>query len=268
MRITVKTLLDRLNTIAPFALAEAWDNCGLQAGCMDDPVRRILVALDCSMAVMDEAVRWHADVVLTHHPLMMQGIKQLDFSTMPGAAVARCARENISIISLHTNLDKAREGLNDRFARMLGMQQVEDLLPSPPGTEEPDIGRIGSLEAPLTLEALADRVKRMFGAGFVRIVGDPNLPVSRVAVCTGSGESLLGRVCSSGVQAYITGDIKYHGARTAQEQGLGLIDVGHFASEHIVVDLLKEKVEYLSMREGLALEVKGYRQETDPFTVL
>jgi len=271
MTTTIYDFLGHLDAIAPFALAESWDNCGLQAGHLDGAVTRVMVALDVTMDVMDAALKWGADLVLTHHPLMIRPLTQLDFGTMPGSAIAMAAMHQISIISLHTNLDKAQGGLNDRFAGMLGLCELTCLqLPSDKNVLDDcleGLGRVGKLPLPLTLEDLGKQVKAVFKASHIRMVGDPNMRVDTVAVCTGSGESLLKEVFSSGAQAYITGDMKYHGARDIEMAGVGGIDVGHFASEHIVIDLLVEKVKALSTQGALGLEVKGYTGESDPFII-
>ncbi len=272
MAVTICEFLGHLDTVIPFSLAESWDNCGLQAGRPEASVTKVLVALDVTMEVMAGALAWGADLVLTHHPLMIAPLKQLDFSVMPGSAIALSAAHNISIISLHTNLDKARGGLNDYFSRLLGLTQLVCLQPSCEnnGTNrcvDEGIGRVGQLAAPVTLAALGEQVKKTFRAGYVRRVGSPDMMVNTVAVCTGSGESLLKDVFNSGAQAYITGDLKYHGARDIESSGMGAIDVGHFASEHIVIDLLLEKVKTISVQGELNLDVKGYTGESEPFVI-
>ena len=271
MAVTICDLLGRLDAVIPFCLAESWDNCGLQAGRPEASVTKILVALDVTMEVMAGALAWGADLVLTHHPLMIAPLKQLDFSVMPGSAIALSAAHNISIISLHTNLDKARGGLNDYFSRLLGLTELVCLQSScendgANGCME-GIGRVGQLPVPVTLAALGEQVKTIFRAGHVRRVGSPDMMVNTVAVCTGSGESLLKDVFHSGAQAYITGDLKYHGARDIESSGMGAIDVGHFASEHIVIDLLQEKVKAISVQGELNLDVKGYAGESEPFVI-
>ena len=274
MIVTIYDFLKYLDAVIPFSLAESWDNCGLQAGRPDAAVTRVMVALDVTMEVMNAAVEWGADLVLTHHPLMISSLKQVDFSTMPGAAIALSAKHDISIISLHTNLDKARGGLNDRFAQLLGLQQINCLhsccaagvADQPPPL--PGIGRMGELSVPVTLTELGKQVKRIFNAGYIRMIGDPYMMVKTVAVCTGSGESLLKEVFNTGAHAYITGDIKYHGARDIETSGMGCIDVGHFASEHIAIDLLVEKVKAISVQDDLGFDVKGYSEASDPFVYI
>ncbi|SLM32844.1 NGG1p interacting factor 3 protein, NIF3 [Desulfamplus magnetovallimortis] len=264
--ISVGDLYDLLNTIAPFNLAEPWDNCGLQAGDFSWPVKKILVALDVTLASMDCAASINADALITHHPLMLSTPKFIDFSKMPGSAIAVSAMEKIAILSAHTNLDKVRGGLNDFFATKAGLHNISLLH----GEEESfdGIGRIGELEKSIQLRDFAIVIKDVFHAENVRIAGSPEMKVKRVALCTGSGGSLLKTFFMSGADLFVTGDIKYHEARDIETAGLGLIDLGHFASEIIAVKLLAEKIRTLASENKIILDIVEYQEEKDPFVTL
>ncbi len=272
MQLTVKTLLDLVDGIAPFCLQEKWDNSGLQAGSLIWSVKRVLVALDVTMDVMDCAADLGADLVLTHHPLMIRPENQIEFDSMPGAAVFASATGKIAIVSAHTNLDRARNGLNDRLAEIIGLTNISTLeQPGWAGAAWDDswgIGRKGVLDQPLTLMSLAEHIKGVLGLTHLRIVGDPDLVIKRVALCTGSGASFINDFFSSGAQVYITGDMKYHDARQVEQAGLCLIDAGHFASEHIVVELLVKQLSSASEDAGYDIEVRGFDREEDPFVVV
>lgn len=273
----VKDCLELVNGIAPLELAEPWDNCGLQAGHPDWPVRRMAVALDVTPEVLTAARKWNADLLITHHPLTISPLKQIDFSRMPGKAVAFCARHRISLIALHTNLDKVKGGLNDCLADRLGFSVIKPLDPSgvspssagaAAGSPVMDgIGRVCRLPSPMTLKALGDHARKVLGLKTIRRVGRDDQLIDTLALCTGSGESLLPRVLSSGAQAYLTGDMKYHGAREAEFMGLGLIDIGHFSSEHIAVDLLVEQLTEAAQKRCYPTEIRGFHIESDPFIV-
>ncbi len=271
MDTTVKDIFFIIDEIAPFKLAEEWDNCGLQAGNLLCLVKKILVALDISMDVMDHAVASNVDLVVSHHPLMLRPPKSIDFSMMPGSVIESAAKHKISIISAHTNLDKVYGGLNDHFANIVGLKNISTLIPSYRINDMHNmdgIGRIGELDQILSLKEFAFYIKKRLNLQTIRMAGYPELPIKRVAICTGSGGSLLKDVFKSGVDAYITGDIKYHEAREFEEAKVGLIDVGHFASERIVVELLCNKLKNISIEKSMNLEIEGFYADSDPFITL
>ncbi|WP_022668408.1 Nif3-like dinuclear metal center hexameric protein [Desulfospira joergensenii] len=272
MGLTARDILSMVDGFAPFDLAENWDNSGLQSGNLAWPVKKILVSLDITLPVMEAAASWGADLVLSHHPLMMNPEKRIDFGAMPGQAIAISAREKICILSAHTNLDKALNGLNDHFAGIIGL---ENLVPfySPPGSfpreEEPaGLGRIGDLGKNIRLKDLVEDVKKRLGLDRARVTGDLEGEISRVAVCTGSGGSLVQEFLDSSAQLYITGDLKYHDARQIQAGGKASVDVGHFGSEIIAVDLLTQQLEQAGRKRGTSMEVKGFNREKDPFIIV
>ncbi|MCP4113930.1 MAG: Nif3-like dinuclear metal center hexameric protein [Desulfobacteraceae bacterium] len=270
MKPTTKDLLKLVDAIAPFDLAEEWDNSGLQVGNKDWPAGRVLVALDVTVEVMADAVEWGADLVLTHHPLMIRPQRSFDFGSMPGSAVAVAAANRISIVSAHTNLDKALDGLNEHFAQKIGLVGVSQFQPSIPGIVEntPDLGRMGALDQPMPLFEFADRIKSSLGIPGLRVVGSQDRMVKKAAVCTGSGASLVQAFLGSGADVFITGDMKYHEAREIEQAGLALIDVGHFASEHIVVELLVQRLVSSAETAGFEIDVRGFDGETDPFIMV
>jgi dinuclear metal center YbgI/SA1388 family protein len=279
--------LDIINGFAPFALAENWDNSGLQAGDPDGEIQKIMVSLDVSKEVMEAARDWGADLVLSHHPLQMNPVKSIDFSKMPGSAIGLAAREHISIISAHTNLDKAVDGLNDYFAHIMGVECDESLCPDSMISDSiildsnkaashldeskgplQGIGRIGHLKSVLSLRNLALNVKECLGLEHLRVIGNLDLQVDRVALCTGSGGSLMDCFLGSSADVYITGDVKYHEARQVEMNNKGLIDVGHFASEIIVVDLLESSLARALASVGYDIKIQGFKKEKDPFKIV
>lgn len=267
MGACVTDIIEVVNSIAPFSLSEKWDNSGLQAGDYSWPVTRILVALDVTMAVMAEAKKCNVDLVLTHHPLMITPEKSIDFGKMPGAAIELAAKEKIAILSAHTNLDKAQDGLNDYFAQVIGIQCDRPFYPDSEN-QSVGIGLMGKLDRVMSLKSLADQIKKRLKISSLRVAGDLDLLVEDIALCTGSGGSLTNHFLNSSAQAYITGDIKYHEARDIEAHGKTVIDVGHFASEHIVVDLLKKRLELELPKAGFDIEIQGFKKEKDPFKTI
>lgn len=267
---TVKEIIQVLDGIAPFHLAEKWDNSGLQAGHPDWSAAKILVALDVTREVMAAAAAADCSMVVCHHPLMMTPEKSLDFSGMPGQVVYASAREKISIVSAHTNLDKARDGLNDYFAQKIGVCcNGPFYLDRDSAESEPiGIGRVGRVNASLTVEELAAQIKTQLGVPFVRVVGHTARRVATAALCTGSGGSLTNHFLKSDADVYITGDLKYHEARDIEAAGRSCIDVGHFASEHIVVDMLTRRLEEECRLREFQVDILGYNREKDPFRTI
>jgi dinuclear metal center YbgI/SA1388 family protein len=270
MNPTVRQILSLIDSdIAPWRLAESWDNCGLCAGHPDWPVKKVMVGLDADMPVMEAARQWQADMVLTHHPLFITPLKTVDFSGMPGAAIALAAEARIAVVSVHTNLDRAAGGLNDHLADRLGIQAVRVLETDGPDTDSPGamtgLGRVGPLTAPVPLARLADQIRSRLGGHPVRVVGDPGRTIREAAVCSGSGGSLIPAFLASGADVYITGDIKYHEARLIESHGKALVDAGHFASEIIASDLLARRLDQAVTRAGFFLEIMTFAGETDPF---
>ncbi len=269
-----KDIIGLIDGIFPFHLAESWDNCGLQTGDLDWPVRRIMVGLDVSMALLEYAAQWEADMILTHHPLLIKGEKQLNFGKMPGSAVAFSARNQISIVSAHTNLDKASQGLNDYVAEKIGLKVTSAFLQeasSGSKTFQEDgvtgLGRICSLPVPQGLTAMVSSIKEALGLPHVLVIGDSFHEIRTAALCTGSGGSLVNHFLHSTADVYITGDLKYHEARTIEDHGKVALDIGHFGSEILAVNLLVEKIGQLAVQKGFQLEIKGYSGEKDPFII-
>ena len=269
--VTVQDIIDQINTIAPFNIAEPWDNSGFQVGNPEWSISKVLVALDVTAAVMAEAVQTGSDMVLTHHPLMMSPENTIDFRTLHGSVIEICARHKISIVSAHTNLDKAEAGLNDYFAGKIGLTRLLGPLSkgSAPNDDDrdPGIGRLAILDSQMTLEQFVHNIKTGLDLEYLRVTGSMDLPVKKIAVCTGSGGSLLDDFLNSGADVYVTGDVKYHEARKVEELSKGLIDVGHFGSEQLAIDLLYEKLNPAFQKAGLVIELIRYTKEKDPFTI-
>lgn len=275
MPTTVADIIKVMEEIAPIQLAEAWDNPGLQVGHRDWAVRRIMVSLDPTPAVVEQAAEESADMLITHHPLLFHPLKSVDLSTPVGGIVGVAIQNTIAVYSAHTNFDSAVEGLNDMLAMRLGLMNVTVLAPrvddASGGLDEDmknGLGRIGDLPEPTALPSLCRMLKQTLGLEHVRMVGDSRRKVSRVALCTGSGSELLDRFFSSDAQLFITGDVRYHDARDAEDRQTALIDIGHFGSEHIMVAELANRLKKMLERLHPDVEVITCKLERDPFVVV
>ncbi|NLI83203.1 MAG: Nif3-like dinuclear metal center hexameric protein [Deltaproteobacteria bacterium] len=266
----VEDILEWLDQYAPFRYAEQWDRCGLQVGDPAAAVDRVLVALDPNSGTIAEAEARRCDCLVTHHPLILHPLKALREDEFPGGLVLRVVRQGLHVIAAHTSLDAAKGGTNDILAGLLSLGSLEPLHVSPQWQGEPlygGMGRIGRLEQAMRLEQLVEKVTGLLGTRDVRVVGDPAGQVHKVALCTGSGAGLMESVIAAGCDVYLTGDVKYHEAQRAAEGGLSLIDVGHFASERIVVAPLADYLRSKAERRSPDLRVFTAKAECDPFWV-
>lgn len=221
----------------PASLSCEWDNDGLM--CCPDPdreVKRVLIALDITATVTEEAITGGYDVILSHHPLIFHPLKALDPTDPVAKKVIRLLRAGVTAMSFHTRLDAVVGGVNDTLAMTLGLSDV-----IPFGENGEAIGRVGVLEKEMTLDAFAERVKAVTGAPCVQ-VSDAGLPVRRVALLGGGGSSDVNAAFASGADTYLTGELKHNQLTDAPENGMNLIAAGHFYTENLVCDRLRELV--------------------------
>lgn len=281
MGATVAQITKILDQLAPPLLAEEWDNVGLQIGDLRLPVQRIWIALDPTPKVVKAACENNVDLLITHHPLIFRPLKSIDFETPDGSVIQMAAHHQLAIFSAHTNLDIAREGVNDILAQRLGLRHLailqpvqlrerskEELPPASSDQTEHGIGRIGLLDKTLSLKALVSVVKKKLGLDFLKVAGNPKIKISRVAICSGSGSSLMQAFLSSKAQVYISGDIHYHDAREAEKVGRAIIDIGHFPSEHLMVDALVKQLKNIIAKSGINVEISACTIEKDPFRII
>ncbi|MDD2897789.1 MAG: Nif3-like dinuclear metal center hexameric protein [Desulfuromonadaceae bacterium] len=360
-----------INKIAPQVLAEAWDNPGIQVGDPAGEVTRIMVALDPTPAAVNTALAASCQLLITHHPLIFKPLKSISTATTLGATIHTAIKGGLSIVTLHTNYDIARGGLNDLLASKIGLSNAVPLKVTTTGElvklvvfvpaghlghvrsalfpfsaqqgnysdcsfaadgigtftplegaepyigsiggmsavpeerlellilrarvphalkklravhpyEEPafdlypllnegeklGLGRIGSLQEPLTLGEYAATLRTILAAPALRYVGDPETKISKVALCSGSGASLLREAVCSGADVLVTGDVKYHEARDAEDAGIALIDAGHFPTEIIMAHEITERLGQLLVAAGyLGCTVETCQTELDPFRI-
>jgi dinuclear metal center YbgI/SA1388 family protein len=261
----VADVIRHLEAMAPGDLAEQWDNCGLQVGALDWPVRRIWVSLDPLPEVVAAACRSQVDLLVTHHPLIFKPLACIDAAAPIGRIIADALAAGLAVYAAHTSYDSAPDGLNDVLARRLGVAVARALAPAPltrlPGA---GLGRVGALAHPMALEDLARQVCRRLGLAEVRLVGDPGLTVHEAALCSGSGGSLTPDFLAGPAQVYITGEIHYHQARDIAAAGRGAIDIGHFGSERIMIGDVAERLARALAAE--AVEVTACDMEKDVFS--
>ncbi|WP_199236797.1 Nif3-like dinuclear metal center hexameric protein [Kribbella antiqua] len=234
MTPTLADVIAVLDRLYDPAWAESWDAVGLVTGDPDQPVRRILFAVDPMRAVVDEAISGEYDLLVTHHPLLLRGVNSVAATTPKGRVVHDLIRSGTALHVCHTNADNANPGVSDALAAAVGLQ---DTRPLKPLVSNPELGggRIGTLTAPEPLKDFARRVAENLPSTEhgVRVSGDPSRMIETVAVVGGAGDSEFDRVRAAGVDAYVTADLRHHPATEARayDEGPALVDVAHWASE-------------------------------------
>ena len=271
--ITVKDLLETLDKIAAFGLAEQWDNVGLMVGDPDQQIQGVLVALDPTEEVLAEAKESATDCIITHHPLIFNPLKAIYTNQPMGRLLRQALKNDISVIGFHTNLDQAVGGVNDVLAESLGMVKLMPLAPVDRGQgraeslESADIGfgRVGRLAEPLSSKDFIKRLCAFLNLPVLRVAGELPEEINTVAVCGGSGSDLAETAYASGAQVYITGEVKHSTARWAEAVGFCIIDAGHFATENPVVDSLVKVLEDVFAEKGISIPVNPSAKQQNPF---
>lgn len=229
----VEDIVKAIEEFAPPSVQEPWDNSGLCIGSMDAEVTSVLLGLDCTPELVDEAAECGADMIVTHHPLIFSGLKRIAPDNPTGAAVIGAVSRGIAVYAAHTNADKVLAGVSGAMARKLGLKDISILDEEPGGA---GLGAVGMLETPLSCRDFIDLVKEKFALKSLRTSKPLSVPICRVAMCGGSGGSLIEKAFSSGAQAYLCGDISYHHFFTGKN--FMVMDVGHYESEIEIVDIL------------------------------
>lgn len=240
--VKCQTIAGILEELAPKGLAEGWDNVGLLVGDGRRKIERVMVCLDVPEWVIEEAVERKADMIVSHHPMIFNGIKRVNTDNVTGRKIISLIKNNIALYCMHTNYDIAQDGLNDVFAKELGFSDFSILEETAYESRIMGIGRIAELEKETTLLMYAENVKTLLGTGHVSFAGDPNRKIKKVALINGSGSKYINSARFAGADVLVTGDMQYHGVLDALEMGLCVIDAGHYATEKIMI---KHIAEYL-----------------------
>lgn len=241
---TVKDIYRYLDKLAPFSTQMGFDNAGFLVGREEMGVTRVLVALDITQEVVQEAAELGCSLIVSHHPVIFHPVKTVTDQTVTGRILLALAEQHIAAICAHTNLDAAQGGVNDCLAQILGLQEIGQLHPDGVDAQgQPyGIGRVGLVHsAGLNASAYAAYVKERLGAASVRYV-EGGRPVRQVAVGGGSCGSMLEDAVVAGCDTFVTADVKYDQYLQAKALGISLMDAGHFATEHVVCGPLAEKL--------------------------
>lgn len=266
----LKEIKSFLEGMAPLAVQESWDNSGLQIGCSDKDIHKVMVCLDLTEAVLDEAEAIGADLVISHHPLIFKGLKSISGNTYQERCVRKAILSDIAVYSAHTSLDNILGGVNHKIASLLGLSSLRwlDSGESAEGCDEKcggaaekscgegaegkcggadavarasGSGLIGELKEPVAAAEFLHTVKTIFDVKALKHSPlSSTTTIRSVALCGGAGAFLLPQAVAKGADCFISGEFHYH---DYFDPGTLLIELGHYESEQFTQDLLKESLE-------------------------
>ena len=231
----IKEVAEALERFAPLPLQESYDNAGLQIGLTEADASGVLLCLDVTEEIIEEAEREGCNLIIAHHPLLFRGLKCIADRTMIERCVRRAILAGITIYAAHTNLDNAVGGVNFAIAERLGLQNVSFLQPLPNG--QGGSGVVGELPQPLEALDFLHLVKNKFDVAALQHNLLPTRPISRVALCGGSGDFLLSEAIKCGADAFLTGEMGYHQFFGYDNQIL-IAALGHYQSEQFTIELM------------------------------
>jgi len=254
---TIETVTTFLENFAPTRLAESWDNVGLLVGDRGRQVERVMTCLTVTPQSVSEAVDRRVELIVAHHPMPFQPVRQLTPETTVGRLLIDLITAGIAVYCPHTAFDSAPEGINQRLAAGLGLRGIWPLVSN---DQTEGAGRWGWLGDALSLEQLAERVKQFLAIERLRLVGDPAGPIRTVAVACGAADEFLEAAASVGCDCMLTGEARFHTCLEAEASGIGLLLPGHFASERFAVECLAD----VMAEQFPDLEIWASRYEQGP----
>ena len=223
-----KEIIKIIENICPERLAYSWDNVGLLCGDENKDVKKVFVTLDTNINTVKEAISKNADMIVSHHPILLGGIKRIDYSTSVGQMLKLLIENNIPLFAAHTNMDTAKGGINDKLAEMFELTDIK-ILDQHTDDSSAGLGRYGKLEKTIKFGNFAEHCKKILGTPFLRVSGDFEKDINTVAVASGSCSEII-----------ITGDMKYHNMIDMIELGICVIDAGHYPTEICVMDIFED----------------------------
>ncbi len=259
MALKPQKVYELIRSLAPESLQEEWDNSGIQLDMRPESIKKALVALEITDAVIDEAIAEGADLIVTHHPLLFRPIGCVDAGEVPGRYLIRLIENGISVYSAHTSFDRIEGGNNTYIADLLGLDNVEPFAGE-------GLAVRGTLRTPVAfaeaVKLVSDRLKVPYES--IRAVnGAQDRAVKSIGICTGAGAEFIKDAREAGIDLFITGDVKYHDAMYAAETGMNVIDAGHYGTEKHFAENFAAALDVAANGE---IEVARSGIVIDPFT--
>ena len=261
--VQIKQIIDLMNMLAPERASMDFDNCGLLVGRENDCVDRILLALDVTAEVIDEAVKKNCKLIITHHPLIFKAEKKITDKTYQGNLLLKLIGAGIALYSIHTPLDATVGGCNDILCKIFNVTNTEgiDFITTVDGVDY-FCARVGDVDT--TVEKLAETAKNKLNSKSIRVING-NRAVKRVAICSGSGGSCIDDALCAGADCFITGEMSYHDALKIKEADISAILCGHYETEFpaikAIADYLQDRINVLKY----SVELVVTQVTTDPF---
>ncbi len=257
----IKNIINLIESIAPVDLKESFDNVGLLIGSDDVEVTKVLLALDITDDVVEEAIKEKCNLIISHHPVIFKGIKNINNHTNLGRKILKLIKNDIAIYSAHTNLDSCSVGTNDVLFNLLELKNKSVLIENE-DYKDCGLGRVGETRSTVTLKEFIEYTKNKLNITNIVYSEDNNgldKPINKVGLCTGSASNFdyINRAKEMGCDVYITGDLNFHNAQLAKELDIALIDGTHYKTEVIVLKSLKEYLEKESDLEIIISKVDG-----------
>ena len=260
----IKQVTNFLENIAPLEYQENYDNCGLIVGDAKSEVKGALITLDCTEAVIDEAIATGCNLVIAHHPIIFSGLKKLNGSNYIERTVIKAIKNNIAIYAIHTNLDNVHNGVNAKIAEKLGLINCKVLVPKQEvNSDLVGSGIIGELKTPTNTEVFLESLKTKMQTKCIRHTLIVKEKIQRVAVCGGSGSFLLKNAKAAKADVFITADFKYHEFFDAENK-IVIADIGHYESEQFTKDLIYD----LLVKNFTKVAVRLSKVNTNPIKYL
>jgi dinuclear metal center YbgI/SA1388 family protein len=267
MPLTVQDILNIIEKIAPASLAEDWDNVGLMLGNPSSPVDAILIGLDPTLELLEEASSCGANLLITHHPFIFHPFKTIHLGSPEGVFVERAIQKQINVVSCHTNLDSAAEGVSYSLAQKLGLEDSEPLLVHH-GADLCGMGRIGKYREAISVDEFIGKLRDACSPPWLLATANKPAEISCVAVCGGSCSELAPVALEKGAQVFVTSEVKHSIARWAEQAGLWVVDGGHFATENQALTIFAENLEAEASQDFNAVDIHVTRQQESPLLLV
>ena len=239
-------LVQYIEETYPTSLACSWDNVGLMVGDLDTEINTVYTVIEINETVIKDAIKHNVDLIITHHPFIFSKLSNVTTASLKGNSIYQLLQNNIAVYSMHTNFDIAFDGMNDYCMRYLGyeptgcfeFETIPDEYVEKHNYKRPGLGRLCVLENEISMKDLCHKVKEAFAMESLRYVGNLEDNIKTIAVVTGAGAEYFGEAKKAGADVLITGDLKYHIAQDAVDQGMNIIDCGHYETEHIFAEAM------------------------------